>query len=147
MKPTVPHVDLAQINTIGQVIDRAREVLEPAIFTWAASGAGTDVTVARNETALKALALIPRLLVDVTTVEISTSFLGVPLQIPVMLAPVGALALYHPDGAVAAGEGAARAGTSIFCGILGDQPWEDVAATAPGRHFFQMYALGDREWL
>ena len=147
MKPTVPDVDLAQINTIGQVIDRAREILDPAVFTWAASGAGTDLTVARNETALKALALIPRLLVDVTTVETSTSFLGVPLQIPVMLAPVGALALYHPDDARASGEGAARAGTSIFCGILGDQPWEDVAATAPGRHFFQMYALGDRGWL
>ena len=150
MTPTVftpPDVDLTRINTIGQVIATAREVLDPAVFTWAASGAGIGVTVARNEEALRALALIPRLLVDVTTVEISTSFLGVALQIPVMLAPVGALALYHPDDARAAGEGAARVGTSIFCGILGDQPWEDVAATAPGRHFFQLYALGDRDWL
>jgi isopentenyl diphosphate isomerase/L-lactate dehydrogenase-like FMN-dependent dehydrogenase len=144
---TTPAIDLADIKTIGQVITAARKILDPGVFTWAASGAGVEVTVARNTQALGALALIPRLLVDVTNVEISTSFLGVPLQIPVMMAPIGALALYHPDDARASGEGAARAGTSIFCGILSDKPWEEVAATAPRRHFFQMYALGDRSWL
>jgi isopentenyl diphosphate isomerase/L-lactate dehydrogenase-like FMN-dependent dehydrogenase len=144
---TTPAIDLADIKTIGQVIAAARKILDPGVFTWAASGAGVGVTVARNTRALGALALIPRLLVDVTNVEISTSFLGVPLQIPVMMAPIGALALYHPDDARASGEGAARAGTSIFCGILSDKPWEEVAATAPRRHFFQMYALGDRSWL
>jgi glycolate oxidase len=144
---TAPEIDLADVKTIGQVIALAREILDPGVFTWAASGAGIEMTVARNTQALGALALIPRLMVDVANVDISTSFLGVPLEIPVMMAPVGALALYHPDDARASGEGAARAGTSIFCGILGGQPWEDVAATAPGRHFFQLYVLGDREWL
>ena len=139
--------DLTEIKTIGQVIARARELLDPELFTWAASGAGVEVTVRRNALALSALALIPRLMTDVSNVDISSSFLGVPLQIPVMMAPVGALALYHPDDARASGEGAARAGTSVFCGILGDQPWEEVATTAPGQHFFQMYVLGDRDWL
>ena len=143
----IPEIDLTEIKTIDQVIARAREELDPGVFTWAASGAGVEVTVARNAWALQALALIPRLMIDVTTVDINTSFLGVPLQIPVMLAPVGALALYHADDAKASGLGAARAGTSIFCGILGDRPWEEVAATAPGRHFFQLYVLGDRAWL
>jgi glycolate oxidase len=144
---TKPGIDLVEIKTIDQVIATAREILDPGVFTWAASGAGVEVTVARNSLALNALALIPRLMVDVANVEINTSFLGVPLEIPVLMAPIGALALYHPDDARASGEGAARAGTSIFCGILGDQPWEEVAFTAPGRHFFQMYVLGDREWL
>jgi isopentenyl diphosphate isomerase/L-lactate dehydrogenase-like FMN-dependent dehydrogenase len=144
---TTPEIDLTEIKTIDQVIATARKVLDPGVFTWAASGAGIEVTVARNMRALSALALIPRVMVDVTTVDISSSFLGVPLQLPVMLAPVGALALYHPDDAKASGEGAARAGTSIFCGILGDHSWEEVAATAPGRHFFQLYVLGDRDWL
>ena len=26
-------------------------------------------------------------------------------------------------------------------------PWEEVAATAPGRHFFQIYPMGDRTWM
>ena len=139
--------DLSELKTIDQVVARARKVTDPSVFTWAASGAGVEVTVARNTRALSALALVPRIMVDVTSVDIATSFLGVPLQIPVMMAPVGALALYHPDDAKASGEGATRAGTSIFCAILGHQPWEEVAATAPGRHFFQMYVLGDRAWL
>ena len=144
---TQSEIDLTEIKTIGQVIARAQEVLDPELFTWAASGAGVEVTVRRNALALSALALIPRLMTDVSNVDISSSFLGVPLQIPVMMAPVGALSLYHPDDAKASGEGAARAGTSVLCGILGDQPWEEVANTAPGRHFFQMYVLGDRDWL
>jgi isopentenyl diphosphate isomerase/L-lactate dehydrogenase-like FMN-dependent dehydrogenase len=137
----IPEIDLTEIKTIDQVIARAREQLDPSVFSWAASGAGVEVTVARNAWALRALALIPRLMVDVTTVDINTSFLGVPLQIPVMLAPVGALALYHAEDAEASGLGAARAGTSIFCGILGERPWEEVAATAPGRHSFNSTCL------
>ena len=144
---TSPLPDLTSLRTIDQVIARARELTDPGVFTWAASGAGTGVTVARNHQALSALALIPRMMVDVVSVDISSSFLGVPLQLPVMLAPVAALSLYHPDGATASGEGAARAGTSSFCGILGDQQWEEVADTAPGRHFFQFYVLGDRRWM
>ena len=140
------HFDPTELRTIDQVIERAREVTDPKVFSWAASGAGTGVTVARNRQALVALALIPRLMIDVETVDISSTFLGVPLQLPVVLAPVAALSLYHPDGATASGEGAARAGTSSFGGILADQPWEEVAATAPGRHFFQLYVLGDRRW-
>ena len=144
---TSPHFDLTSLRTIDHVIARARELTDPDAFTWAASGAGTGVTVARNQQALAALALIPRVMRDVESVDISSSFLGIPLRLPVMLAPVAALSLYHPEGASASGEGAARAGTSSFCGMLGDQGWEEVAATAAGRHFFQLYVLGDRPWM
>jgi len=133
--------------TIDQVIARARESIEPGPYEWAAAGAGQGVTTTRNALALNRLALIPRLLRDVSSVDTSSSFAGVPLALPVMLAPVAALGLYHPGDALAAAEAAARRGTSAFCAMLSGSEWEEVASSAPGRHFFQIYPMGDRTWM
>lgn len=44
--------DPDDLRTIDQVIARAREVIEPGAYTWAAAGAGQEVTLARNVLAL-----------------------------------------------------------------------------------------------
>jgi isopentenyl diphosphate isomerase/L-lactate dehydrogenase-like FMN-dependent dehydrogenase len=145
---TTATIDLSAIKTVGDVVARAEEVIDPGLHVWAAAGAGEEATLARNKLALNRLALVPRVLRDVSRVDTSTTFLGVPLALPVMTAPVGALALYHPQDALGSAMGATEAGTSTFCAtLLAKARWEDVAATAPGRHFFQLYVLGDRDWL
>lgn len=132
--------------TIGEVIDRAREVLDPAKHTWAAAGAGEGVTTARNSEALNRLALVPHVLRNVEGVDPSTSFVGVPFGFPVFLSPVGALGVFDPLDAVAAGRAAATTSAGMMCSALTLSRWEDVAATAPGRHMFQLYVFGDRSW-
>ena len=133
--------------TIDQIIARARESIEPGPYEWGAAGAGQGVTTTRNSLAINRLALIPRVLRDVSSVDTTSSFVGVPLAIPVMLAPVAALGLYDPGDALAAAKAATRGGTSAFCAMLTGSPWEEVASTAPGRHFFQIYPMGDRTWM
>ncbi|MGI9647993.1 MAG: alpha-hydroxy acid oxidase [Acidimicrobiia bacterium] len=140
-------IDPAELKTIGQVIARARELTDPGAFAWAAAGAGQGATVERNRLVLSSLALVPRVGLDVSHVDSSSSFLGVPLAFPVMLSPVGALALYDHDDALAAATAATALGTSAICSIHTTSLWEEVAATAPGRHFFQLYVAGDRSWL
>jgi isopentenyl diphosphate isomerase/L-lactate dehydrogenase-like FMN-dependent dehydrogenase len=140
-------VDLSELKTIDQVIARARAMVEPGAHLWASSGAGQGATTARNRAALDRLALVPRVMRDVTNVDVSSSFVGIPLAIPVLPAPVGALTLYHPDDALAAASAATEIGTSSICSTLSSSPWEDVASTAPGRHLFQLYVLGDRGWM
>jgi isopentenyl diphosphate isomerase/L-lactate dehydrogenase-like FMN-dependent dehydrogenase len=133
--------------TIDQVVARAREVIDPGAYEWGAAGAGQGVTAARNSLALNRLALVPSVLRDVSTVDTTSSFVGVPLAIPVLLAPVAALGLYDPGDALAAAQAATRSGTSSFCAMLTGSNWEEVAATASGRHFFQIYPMGDRAWM
>ena len=140
-------VDLSELKTIDQVIDRARATVEPGAHLWASAGAGQGATTARNRVALDRLALVPRVMRDVTNVDVSSSFVGIPLSIPVMPAPVGALALYDPDDALAAARAATDIGTAAICSTLASSPWEEVAATSPGRHLFQLYVLGDRGWM
>jgi len=138
---------LADLITIDQVIARAREMVEPGAYAWAAAGAGQGVTTTRNVAALNRLALVPRVMRDVSQVDISSSFLGVPLAMPLILAPVGALALYDPGDSLASAEAATAMGTSAVCASLATASWEDVAATAPDQHFFQLYVFGDRSWI
>lgn len=140
------HADPDDFATIDEIIARARKVLDPAHHTWAAAGAGEGVTALRNTAALNRLALVPRVLRNVEGVDPSSSFVGVPLGFGVFLAPVAALALFDPADAVAAGTAAAGVGTGLMCSALTLCPWEEVAATAPGRQMFQLYVFGDRGW-
>ncbi|BCB91335.1 alpha-hydroxy acid oxidase [Phytohabitans suffuscus] len=135
------------VRTIDQVLARARALASPHAYRWAEAAAGEGRTRDRNRDALTRLAVVPRLLAGLDSVSTGTSLLGVDLDLPVVLAPVGSTALHHPDGAVAAAEGARRAGTVAFCGFMATAPWADVAAVDPGRQFFQLYPLGDRAWL
>ena len=139
--------DFDDLVTIDQVIARARGAIEPGPYEWGAAGAGQGVTTTRNSLALNRLALLPRVLRDVSSVDTTSSFVGVPLAIPVMLAPVAALGLYDPGDALAAAEAATQRGTSTFCAMLSGSAWEAVASTSLGRHFFQIYPMGDRDWM
>jgi len=134
-----------RFKTIGQIVARAHELTDPGIYAWAASGAGQGVTLARNSVALNSLALVPRFMRDVRNIDTTTSLMGVPLAMPVFLAPVGALAIFDQGDALAAGQAASRMSISAICAELATSPWEDVAAS--GQHFFQMYVFGDREWM
>jgi glycolate oxidase len=138
--------DVSQLQTIDEVIAAARRALDPAHHRWAESGAGEGVTVSRNREALNRLALVPRMLRNVEGVDTASSFVGVPLAMPVFLAPVAALAIFDPGDAVAAGTAAAGTGAGLMSSCLTLQQWEDVAATNPGRQMFQLYVFGDRAW-
>lgn len=139
-------MDSSDIVTIDQVIELARQSIDPGAWAWAAAGAGSGVTLARNEIALNSLALVPRVGRDVSDIDTTTSFVGIELALPVILAPVAALGIYDPGDAVAAARAATAESISVFCSVFCSVPWEDVAATAPDRHFFQLYVSGDRVW-
>ena len=137
---------MTDFKTIDQVIDAARTNLDPGAYTWAASGAGEGATVARNRAALDRLALVPHMLADAANRTTTTTFLGVELSMPVIAAPVAALGIYADDGGLLVARAAAAAGTVAMTSCLVLPTWEEVAATAPGRHFFQLYVFGDRGW-
>ena len=97
--------------------------------------------------ALENLLLRPRVLRDVSSCRTDTSFLGIPLALPVMLAPIGTIGLFDSGGAATCARAAEHAGTAAFVGILSVPSLEEVAAAAPDAPLiFQHYVRGDREW-
>jgi isopentenyl diphosphate isomerase/L-lactate dehydrogenase-like FMN-dependent dehydrogenase len=79
-------------------------------------------------------------------VDPATTFLGIRLPVPVMLAPVGGVEIAHPDGALAAARAAARFGTVTFVATSASPSLKELQAAAVGPLVFQLSMLGDRRW-
>jgi isopentenyl diphosphate isomerase/L-lactate dehydrogenase-like FMN-dependent dehydrogenase len=95
--------------------------------------------------AWRRIAIRPRVLVDVSERDPSTTLLGRRRPHPVVVAPTAYHRLAHPDGEEATARGAAAA-ESIFClSSLATAGPAAVAAAAPnGTRWFQLYVFKDR---
>jgi len=123
----------------------ARERLDPAVFDLFAGGAGSEQTLADNQQAWRRVWLRPRGLVDVAHVDCSLTLLGHHLRAPVLLAPVAAHALVHPEGERATARAAAEADTLFVLSTRATTDLADVAAAAPhGARWLQLYVERDR---
>lgn len=138
---------VSTLPTIGEVVRRADDRLSRGAWNYGQAGAGEEVTVERNRAAWRQLGLVPSVLRDVGHVDTSTTFLGLDLDLPVMCAPVGSLAVFHPEGAAASAEGAAHEGTVGVIGVLSSPVFSEVQARSAGRNLFQVYVSGDERWL
>src|SRR5262249_30268159 len=124
---------------------RAREVLTPGAFAFAAGGADDEITLDDNIAAWQRLRLRPRMLRDITAIDTSTTVLGVRIAAPLMVAPTGRHRLFHPEGECATARGAAAARVPYVMATTSTVTVEDVAAerrAAP--HWFQLYLPHDR---
>jgi isopentenyl diphosphate isomerase/L-lactate dehydrogenase-like FMN-dependent dehydrogenase len=75
--------------TNQDIILAARRNLSQNVWDYLTGGAESGTTMRRNRFGLDSLAFRPRVLVDVSKIDPSTTFLGHRLKIPVMLAPIG----------------------------------------------------------
>ena len=108
-------------------------------------GAGDETTLRENRAAFDRLKLQPRVLVDVTNVDTSTTVLGTPVAAPVLIAPVALQKLAHPDGEAATARAAAAAGTIMILSTSATmRPAPVAAAAAEASRWFQIYVFRDR---
>jgi isopentenyl diphosphate isomerase/L-lactate dehydrogenase-like FMN-dependent dehydrogenase len=133
--------------TTQEIITQARRNLSQHVWHYLTGGAESETTMCRNRLALDSLALRPRVLVDVSTIDPSTTFLGHRLRIPVMLAPIGSLQLMTPEGAVAVARAAHEFGTLNFVSSVTQPNLEETAAATPHPKIFQLYVQGDMRWV
>ena len=136
----------AEWATNHEAIIAARRNLPQAIWDYLTGGAESETTVRRNRLGFDQLAFRPRVLVDVSEIDPSTTFLGLPLRIPVMLAPIGSLQTLTPDGGRATAQAAATFGTIPFISSVTKPAFEETAASTDSPKVFQLYVRGDLDW-
>ena len=135
-------------SSIDQIIESARLRLPQHLWDHAAGGAGTEATLRRNEEALARVLLRPRVLAGVAEdPDTATTVLGTPVAVPILLAPVGPLELYDPDGALTSARAAHRAGTISFVSATSSPALDVIAQETSGPLVFQLYVRGDRRWV
>lgn len=134
-----------QASNLHELQPLAEEKLPPNVFDFIAGGAEDEITLACNRSAWESIQLIPRVLVDVTSVDTSTTVLGHEISSPVVIAPVALHRLAHPDGESAVARAAAAAKAIMTVSTMASTTIEDVAAAADGVKWFQLYCYKDRE--
>ena len=135
---------LARSHSIADLRRLAKRRLPRAVFDYADGAAEDEVTARRNEAAFEDYDLLPRVLRDVSSVDLSTTVLGTPVSMPVLLAPTGMTRLFHHDGEAAAARAAHRAGVVYTLSSLSTVSIEDLAKASDGPRWFQIYVWKDR---
>jgi isopentenyl diphosphate isomerase/L-lactate dehydrogenase-like FMN-dependent dehydrogenase len=130
-----------------EIILAARRNLTQNVWDYLTGGAESETTMRRNRYGLDSLAFRPRVLVDVSKIDPSTTFLGHRLKIPVMLAPIGSLQAITPQGGVAVSKAAEQFGTINFVSSVTQPGLEEIAAAGRNPKIFQLYVQGDLKWI
>ena len=122
----------------------ARRRLPRGVFDYVDGGAEDELTLAANRAAFDATGFRPRVLRNVSAVDVSSTLLGEPVAYPLTLAPTGFTRIVHPEGELAVARAAARAGLPYTLSTLSTCSIEEVRAVSDGRLWFQVYAWRDR---
>jgi L-lactate dehydrogenase (cytochrome) len=135
---------LARAASVADLRAIARRRLPRGVFDYIDGAAEDERTLAANSAAFAEVTFRPRVLRDVGEVDPSTTLLGRPLPLPLVLAPTGFTRIADPDGELAVARAAARAGLPYTLSTLSTRSIEEVAAVSAGRKWFQVYVWRDR---
>src|SRR5438046_8785795 len=136
-----------QFLTLQEIVAAARGNLPPGPWSYLIGGAETETTVRRNRQALDSIAFRPRVLRNVANVDLTTTFLGRPLRLPVLTAPIGGLETFDAGGGATAAKATGEFGVFQMLSSVCMPGLEETAKAADNARIFQLYVRGDIAWV
>ncbi|XXG66033.1 hypothetical protein AAC387_Pa05g3589 [Persea americana] len=133
-----------EITNVMEYEAIAKEKLPKMVYEYYASGAEDQWTLQENRNAFSRILFRPRILIDVTKIDMTTTVLGFKISMPIMIAPTAMQKMAHPEGEYATARAASAAGTIMTLSTWATSSVEEVASTGPGIRFFQLYVYKDR---
>ena len=133
----------AWFETVAEAQRRARRRLPPSVYWALVAGSERGATLTDNVKAFGELGFTPHAAGAPAERDLSTTVMGQPVSMPVIISPTGVQAV-HPDGEVAVARAAKARGTVMSLSSFASKPVEEVVAANP-RTFFQMYWAGTRD--
>jgi L-lactate dehydrogenase (cytochrome) len=123
----------------------AKRRLPRVVFDYVDGGAEAELTLRANCRAFEAVTFRPRCAVATPACDLRTTVLGIPLSMPLILAPVGSSRLIYPSGEEAAARAAGSAGIIYTLSTLSGCRLEDVAVASEAPVWYQLYLVGGRD--
>lgn len=132
-RPLVP-IDFKKLEA------SARKKLSPTAYSYIAGGAGLGKTMKQNRKAFENWQIVPRMLRDVSSRDVSIKLFNSQLPAPLLLSPVGVLDLAHPEADLAVAKGAASVGIPVIFSNQASTPIEQCSAEMnDSPRWFQLY--------
>jgi L-lactate dehydrogenase (cytochrome) len=119
--------------------------LPRVVFDYIDGGADSEVTLRENCRVFDTVTFRPRCAVAVESCDLKTTVLGQPIELPVLLAPVGSSRMFWPRGEAVAARAAGKAGTVYTLSTLSGTRLEEVKAATTGPCWYQVYLCGGRD--
>jgi heme/flavin dehydrogenase (mycofactocin system) len=130
-------------ETVAVAEARAKKRLPASVYSALVAGSEKGVTTHDNVAAFAELGFVPHTAGLSNKRDLSTTVMGQPISMPVLISPTGVQAV-HPDGEVAVARASAARGTAMGLSSFASKPVEEVVAANP-QTFFQMYWVGTKE--
>nr|HET7860451.1 alpha-hydroxy acid oxidase [Caldimonas sp.] len=116
-------------------------------YDYADSGSWTESTYRANESDFQRIKLRQRVAVDMADRTLATTMVGIPVRMPVAIAPTGLTGMQHADGEILAARAAEQFGIPFTLSMMSICSIEDVAANTKSPFWFQPYMLRDRDFM
>ena len=115
-----------------------------AMFDFVDGGANAEWTMRRNQSAFEQIMFDPRVLVDVSERDQSTTVFGETLKTPIMIAPTGLTSIAWPNSELLAARAAQRAGAGFALSTYASNSLEEIQEVGVTPRWFQLYVSRDR---
>lgn len=137
---------LTKALTIWDLRDIAKRRTPKAPFDYTDGSADTESSLIRARQAFSEVQFRPRILRNVSSIDLSTNVLGHRFDMPFGIAPTGFTRMMHSAGEIAGARAAEKNGIPFCLSTLGTADIEAVHSAAPnGVNWFQLYMWKDRE--
>jgi lactate 2-monooxygenase len=136
----------AQPISMSELEAAAEATLDERAVAYIWGGAGSEDSMRENLEAFRRWRIVPRVLRDISSRDLSTTLLGADLPAPLLVAPVGVQTLVHEDGESATARAAASLGIPMVVSTASATSMEDIAKeSGEGPRWYQLYWPSDRE--
>ena len=116
-------------------------------YDYADSGSYTESTYRANQGDFQKIKLRQRVAVNIESRSTRTTMAGVPVAMPVALAPTGLTGMQHADGEILAARAAEQFGVPFTLSTMSICSIEDIAAHTRAPFWFQLYVMRDRDFI
>lgn len=135
------------ISSASDYREAAKRKLPRFLFDYIDGGAYAEHTLRANCSDLADISLRQRILKNVDNLSLETTLFGEPLDMPIILSPVGLTGMYARRGEVQAAKAAAKKGIPFCLSTVSVCSIEEVASQSAQSIWFQLYVLKDRGFM
>jgi L-lactate dehydrogenase (cytochrome) len=135
------------ITTIEDLRVLAQRRVPRMFYDYADSGSWTESTYRANEGDFQKIKLRQRVAVNMEGRSTASQMVGVPVAMPVAIAPTGLTGMQHADGEILAAKAAEKFGIPFTLSTMSICSIEDIAAHTQAPFWFQLYVMRDRDFI
>lgn len=135
---------LSNSHNVEELRLLAKQRLPAPIFHYIDGAADDEATYRRNTAAFEHCDLVPKVLVGIKDIDMSTTVMGQQLAMPLFCSPTALQRLFHHEGERAVARAAEKFGTLFGVSSLGTVSLAEISKLISTPKMFQFYFHKDR---